>query len=69
MGFTCIAYWWKTDLLMNKGITADVKTKEGQSFEQALAISRTPGYEWLRDIKNNKNVNWAFVKMLIASGM
>ena len=47
----------------NKGITADVKTKEGQSFEQALAIlSHTPGYEWLRDIKNNKNVNWAVVK-------
>ncbi|MEX5793564.1 DUF637 domain-containing protein [Providencia hangzhouensis] len=47
----------------NKGITADVKTKEGQSFEQALAIlSRTPGYEWLGDIKNNKNVNWAVVK-------
>ncbi|MBO1916307.1 hypothetical protein J4727_12525 [Providencia rettgeri] len=33
----------------NKGITADVKTKEGQSFEQALAIlSRTPGYEVAR---------------------
>ncbi|MBQ0536088.1 DUF637 domain-containing protein [Providencia huaxiensis] len=47
----------------NKGITADVKTKEGQSFEQALAIlSHTPGYEWLGDIKNNKNVNWAVVK-------
>ena len=47
----------------NKGITADVKTKEGQSFEQALAIlSRTPGYEWLGDVKNNKNVNWAVVK-------
>ncbi|EPI2107111.1 DUF637 domain-containing protein [Providencia rettgeri] len=47
----------------NKGITADVKTKEGQSFEQALAIlSRTPGYEWLGDVKNNKNINWAVVK-------
>ncbi|MEQ5304392.1 hemagglutinin repeat-containing protein [Providencia rettgeri] len=47
----------------NKGITADVKNKEGQSFEQALAIlSRTPGYEWLGDVKNNKNINWAVVK-------
>ncbi|MBN4865727.1 MULTISPECIES: two-partner secretion domain-containing protein [Providencia] len=47
----------------NKGITADVKTKEGKSFEQALVIlSRTPGYEWLGDVKNNKNVNWAVVK-------
>ncbi|MGG4672872.1 DUF637 domain-containing protein [Providencia sp. Me1] len=47
----------------NKGITADVKTKEGQSFEQALAIlSRTSGYEWLGDVKNNKNINWAVVK-------
>ena len=47
----------------NKGITADVKTKEGQSFEQALAIlRRTPGYEWLGDVKNNKNINWAVVK-------
>lgn len=47
----------------NKGITADVKAKEGQSFEQALVIlSRTPGYEWLGDVKNNKNINWAVVK-------
>ncbi|USR65793.1 DUF637 domain-containing protein [Providencia stuartii] len=46
-----------------KGVTADVKAKEGQSFEQALTIlSRTPGYEWLGDVKNNKNVNWVVVK-------
>ncbi|WP_135678981.1 DUF637 domain-containing protein [Arsenophonus nasoniae] len=45
------------------GLSADVKVKEGQSFEQAVAVlSHTKGYEWLNEIKNNKNVNWRVVK-------
>ena len=46
-----------------KGITADVKAKTGQSLEQAIDIlGNSPGYEWLKPLKNKENVNWSLVK-------
>lgn len=46
-----------------KGITADVKAKTGQSLEQAIDIlGNSPGYEWLKPLKNKENVNWNLVK-------
>ncbi|MBI6548647.1 DUF637 domain-containing protein [Xenorhabdus lircayensis] len=46
-----------------KGIHADVKAKEGQRLEDALAkLGSTPGTEWLKDLQNRNDVQWHVVK-------
>ncbi|RAW90727.1 hypothetical protein CKY01_11565 [Photorhabdus laumondii subsp. clarkei] len=46
-----------------KGISADVKVKEGQSLEDALVIlGSTSGIEWLKNLKGRNDVQWNLVK-------
>ncbi|MFD0708850.1 DUF637 domain-containing protein [Photorhabdus akhurstii] len=46
-----------------KGISADVKVKEGQSLEDALVIlGNTSGIEWLKNLKGRNDVQWNLVK-------
>ncbi|HGV3501818.1 TPA: DUF637 domain-containing protein [Providencia stuartii] len=47
----------------NKGITADIKSKNGQSLENALeALGKTEGTQWLAGLKDRKDVQWNLVK-------
>ncbi|MBW3116730.1 DUF637 domain-containing protein [Providencia rettgeri] len=47
----------------NKGITADVKSKNGQSLENALeALGKTEGTQWLAGLKDREDVQWNLVK-------
>ncbi|WP_272677068.1 DUF637 domain-containing protein [Providencia huaxiensis] len=47
----------------NKGITADVKSKNGQSLENALeALGQTEGTQWLAGLKDHEDVQWNLVK-------
>ncbi|PHM26635.1 DUF637 domain-containing protein [Xenorhabdus ehlersii] len=46
-----------------QGVSADVKAKEGQLFEDALVrLGNTPGTEWLKDLSNRNDVQWSMVK-------
>ncbi|WP_232832608.1 DUF637 domain-containing protein [Photorhabdus sp. CRCIA-P01] len=46
-----------------KGVSADVKVKEGQSLEDALVIlGNTSGIEWLKNLKGRNDVQWNLVK-------
>ncbi|WP_247606749.1 DUF637 domain-containing protein, partial [Providencia rettgeri] len=47
----------------NKGITADVKTKNNQSLQNALnALGQTEGTKWLAGLKDRKDVQWELVQ-------
>ncbi|WP_243838355.1 MULTISPECIES: DUF637 domain-containing protein [Providencia] len=47
----------------NKGITADVKTKNNQSLQNALnALGQTEGTKWLAGLKDRKDVQWGLVQ-------
>ncbi|MCB4840716.1 DUF637 domain-containing protein [Providencia rettgeri] len=47
----------------NKGITADVKTKNNQSLQNALnALGQTEGTKWLAGLKDRKDVQWRLVQ-------
>ncbi|WP_265512157.1 DUF637 domain-containing protein, partial [Providencia heimbachae] len=47
----------------NKGITADVKTKNAQSLQNALnSLGQTEGTKWLAGLKDHKDVQWNLVQ-------
>ncbi|WP_272674519.1 MULTISPECIES: DUF637 domain-containing protein [unclassified Providencia] len=46
-----------------KGISADIKSKNGQSLENALeALGKTEGTQWLAGLKDREDVQWNLVK-------
>jgi filamentous hemagglutinin len=46
-----------------QGITADVKLKNGQTLQNAVAaLGNTPGTDWLKDLNTRNDVQWAVVK-------
>lgn len=46
-----------------KGITADIKTQNNQSLQNALnALGQTEGTKWLAGLKDRKDVQWGLVK-------
>ncbi|MEQ4778638.1 DUF637 domain-containing protein [Providencia huaxiensis] len=46
-----------------KGISADIKSKNGQSLENALeALGQTEGTQWLAGLKDHEDVQWNLVK-------
>uniref|UniRef100_UPI0036DF4914 two-partner secretion domain-containing protein n=1 Tax=Photorhabdus sp. RM322S TaxID=3342825 RepID=UPI0036DF4914 len=46
-----------------KGISADVKVKDGQLLEDVLAgLGNTPGTEWLKNMQDRNDVRWNEVK-------
>lgn len=47
----------------NKGITADIKTKNAQSLQNALnSLGQTEGTKWLAGLKDHKDVQWNLVQ-------
>ncbi|MGK2698846.1 DUF637 domain-containing protein [Serratia surfactantfaciens] len=46
-----------------QGITADVKLKNGQTLQNAVAaLGNTPGTDWLKDLNTRNDVQWSVVK-------
>ena len=46
-----------------KGVTADVKSKNNQSLQNALnTLGQTEGTKWLAGLKDRKDVQWGLVK-------
>ncbi|WP_448178179.1 DUF637 domain-containing protein [Serratia marcescens] len=45
------------------GISADVKVKNGQTLQNAVAaLGNTPGTDWLKDLNTRNDVQWSVVK-------
>ncbi|MGJ8514133.1 two-partner secretion domain-containing protein [Carnimonas bestiolae] len=46
-----------------KGVTADIKRREGQSLDDAVnTLAKTSGLGWLKDINKRKDVQWNTVQ-------
>ncbi|MFA1592590.1 DUF637 domain-containing protein [Serratia nevei] len=46
-----------------KGVSADVKVKNGQALQSAIdALGNTPGTTWIKDLNKRNDVQWSKVK-------
>ncbi|OCA55427.1 hypothetical protein Phpb_01525 [Photorhabdus namnaonensis] len=46
-----------------KGVSADIKAKNGQSLQNVLAVlGNTPETAWLKGLRENKDIQWNLVK-------
>ncbi|MCT8343633.1 hemagglutinin repeat-containing protein [Photorhabdus kleinii] len=53
-----------------KGVSADIKAKNGQSLQNVLAVlGNTPETAWLKGLRENKDIQWNVVKDAYDSGI